>query len=307
MYQNNPLNNSNPHDQTANGLDNMGGYDENQPYDYDDNQPYDYYQDSYEDPQDEYYQEPQGEYYHQPSYSYRQNQTDTDYYLEDGPGYYQEDPYQSLNQVPAGEVDAVTTARQQRMKLVGIIVVVLIVLVTVLVKTAGPKQAPKSGDQVQLKSETPRETFQDFNFQIPDGWKVLDLAKPEEADFTRSYVPKNASKGEVFTIYTPGPSQQNQAALEKLSEEEILTSYLEAVQQDSQIHDFSPLQDSYPLGLAHRSYSYKFSQAPDLAYVVNTVVLKEGQLFVFQTAAEEGDQAWVETAHAEILQSLKLQ
>lgn len=299
MYQNNPLNNSNPHDQTTNGLDNMGGYDENQSYDYNDNQPYDYYQDSYEDPQGEYYQEP--------SYNYGQNSTDTDYYLEDAPGYYQEDPYQSLNQVPVAEVDAVTTARQQRMKLVGIIVVVLIVLVAALVKMAGPKQGPKSGNQVQLKSEAPGEGFQDFHFQLPEGWKVLDVAKPEEADFTRSYVPQNASKGEIFTIYTPGPSQQTQAALEKLSEEEILTSYLEAVQQDSQIHDFSPLEDSYPLGLAHRSYSYKFSQAPDLAYVVNTVALKEGQVFVFQTAAEEGDQAWVEAAHAEILQSLKLQ
>lgn len=229
-------------------------------------------------------------------------QSDQSYYTDQYQDQYQD---QYPDQALASETSAVTTARQQRMKLLGIVLVVVIVLVTVVVKSAGPKQPAKSGNPAQLKAELPGEVFQNFHFQLPEAWKALEAEKPEEADFTRSYVPQKASKGEMFTIYTPGPSQQTQAALAKLSEEEILTSYLEAVQQDSQIHEFSKLEDSYPLGLPHRSYSYKFSQAPDLAYVVNTVVLREGQLFVFQTAAEESQQAWVETTHGEILQSLK--
>lgn len=252
------------------------------------------------------------------------------YYPEEDPNAYQpgQDPYQGSYEDPYpdyyGQEDAAyypeeeasepasPTARQKQMKLLGLVLFILIVLVVALLKGASPKPAGQPGQAGQQahvdkpKEEVSEEAFHAFRFQLPGKWKALEAANPEQAEFTCSYVPAKSSKNEIFTVYTKDPSQQAQAALASLSEEEILTSYLEAVQQDSQVHEFSILEDHYPLGLAHRSFSYKFSQEPDLAYVVNTVLLKDGQLYVWQSSAEESEKAWVDSTHADILNSLKL-
>ena len=286
------------------------------------------YRDNYsdQDPQTDYgYQDAEDLYPYQPvqdQYVDSYPQEEPAYYPEEDPNAYQsgQDPYadyygqEDVAYYPEEENSEPSspTARQKQMKLVGLVLFILIVLVIALLKGASPKPAGQPGQAGQQahvdkpKEDVSEEAFHAFRFQLPGKWKALEAANPEQAEFTCSYVPNKSSKSETFTVYTKDPSQQAQAALASLSEEEILTSYVEAVQQDSQVHEFSILEDHYPLGLPHRSFSYKFSQEPDLAYVINTVVIKDGQLYVWQSSAEESEKAWVDSTHADILNSLKL-